>query len=88
MTAENDTVYRVTVSEGSSQSSHNVKVTPADVDRYAPGTPPERLVEASFEFLLDREPKESILVHFDLRVIELYFPDYPRQIGEALKDEP
>ena len=27
-------------------------------------------------FLLDREPKESILSAFDMRVIRRYFPDF------------
>ena len=86
VTQGGDAVYRVTVVEGASQSVHDVTVTPADVDRYAPGTSPERLVEASFAFLLDREPKESILARFELPVIERYFPDYPRRIREALED--
>ncbi len=84
VTQANDAVYRVTVVEGTSQSVHEVTVTPADVDRFAAGESAERLVEASFEFLLDREPKESILSRFDLPVIERYFPDYPRRIREAL----
>ena len=31
-------------------------------------------------FLLEREPKESILGSFELPVIERYFPDYPTAI--------
>ncbi len=37
---------------------------------------PRELVKRSFEFLLEKEPKESILSQFDLRVIEDYFPGY------------
>jgi hypothetical protein len=40
------------------------------------------LVEASFDFLLEREPQESILREFDLIVIGRYFPDYEREMGE------
>ena len=72
--------YRVTVEEGGSRSTHDVTVTAQHVERYAPGTPPERLLEASFEFLLEREPKEAILNRFDLPVIERYFPEYPKTI--------
>jgi len=36
----------------------------------------DELVRASFDFLLAREPKESILKAFDLAVIKRYFPDY------------
>ena len=41
------------------------------------GATPEELLEASFKFLLEREPKEAILTKFELPVIERYFPDYP-----------
>ena len=40
----------------------------------------ERLVEASFRFLLERESKESILRRFDLSVIRRYFPEFPEEI--------
>jgi len=78
------TVYRVTVDERGSQTTHEVRVTEDDVERYAPGAAPERLLEASFGFLLEREPKESILSRFDLPVIERYFPEYRRTIREKL----
>jgi hypothetical protein len=37
---------------------------------------PDELVRRSFEFLLAREPKESILREFELPVIQKYFPEY------------
>ena len=76
--------YRVTVEEGASRTVHDVTVTPADITRYAPGREAEPLLRASFEFLLEREPKEAILRRFDLPVIERYFPEYPRTIRERL----
>ena len=78
------TTFDVTVDEGASQSSPRVPVSAAVAARYAPGQPVERLVEASFEFLLEREPKEAILSTFDLPVIERYFPEYPRLVKEKL----
>ena len=77
-------IYRVTVEEGASQTTHDVTVTPDDVERYAPGVSAERLLKGSFEFLLEREPKESILSRFDLPMIERYFSDYPAKINEKL----
>ena len=77
-------IYCVTVEEASGSSSHEVTVQPSDVARYAPGTTPEALLEASFRFLLEREPKDSILTRFDLPVIERYFPDYPSQLSAHL----
>ena len=73
-------VYRVVVTQGHSTTRHEVTATAEDVARYAPGSTPERLLEASFEFLLEREPASSILSRFALPVIERYFPEYPRVI--------
>jgi len=77
-------VYRVVVTQGKNKTTHDVTVTPEDVARYAPGATPERLLEASFEFLLEREPASSILSHFALPVIERYFPEYPRVIRQIV----
>ncbi len=38
------------------------------------------LVRRSFEFLLAREPEESILTEFELPVIARYFPEYEREM--------
>jgi hypothetical protein len=40
----------------------------------------EELIKRSFEFLLERESKESILSKFDLKVIKNYFPEYEKKI--------
>ena len=37
---------------------------------------PQRLLETSFRFLLEREPNTSILRAFELPVIARYFPEY------------
>ncbi len=79
-----ESIYRVTVDEGDSRTVHDVTVTYGDVERYAPGVPPERLLTASFEFLLEREPKEAILSRFALPVIERYFPEYADRIQDRL----
>ena len=79
--------YLVTVTEGGRSTTHEVTVWPSDVARYAPGATPEALLRASFEFLLAREPKESILRRFDLAIIEQYFPEYPGVIGTMVSEE-
>ncbi|NOT45052.1 MAG: hypothetical protein HOP14_10670 [Acidobacteria bacterium] len=76
--------YHVTVDDGHGLAGYEVTVWPSDVERYAPGATPEDLLHASFRFLLEREPKESILPAFELPVIERYFPEYPRRIGALL----
>jgi hypothetical protein len=37
-------------------------------------------IKRTFEFLLEREPKEAILKSFDLSVIKEYFPDYEKSM--------
>ena len=74
------TMVVVSDPDGSS-SRHEVTVTRAVLDRLAPGADdPVDLVRRSFVFLLQREPKESILRSFDLPVIGRYFPEYEREI--------
>lgn len=81
---EQGDVYVVTVSEGDGSTTHHVTVTPDDLRRLGGDATAERLLEASFEFLLEREPKESILRSFDITIIGRYFPEYPAQIRKRL----
>jgi hypothetical protein len=75
---------RVEVGEGRDSTVHEVTVTSNDVERFAPGSSPEALVEESFRFLLEREPKESILSSFELPLIARNFPEYPDQIRRRM----
>jgi hypothetical protein len=71
----------VTITDDAGRSDHRVTVAPADLERFAPGaSEPTDLVRRSFEFLLRREPRQSILHSFDLPVIERYFREYPEEI--------
>lgn len=72
--------FEVTVTKGPSESHHEVTLASEDHERIAPDATGSELVEASFTFLLEREPKESILPSFDLTVINRYFPDYEDKI--------
>jgi hypothetical protein len=77
--------FRVRVTETGSETSHDVTVSPRDYTKLTNGkVEPEELVHRSFEFLLEREPKESILTRFDLSVISRYFPEYEREIKRRL----
>jgi hypothetical protein len=67
----------VIVGSDAAATRHTVLVSQEDLVRLAPGHyDPEALVRASFVFLLEREPRESILRNFELPVIERYFPGY------------
>jgi hypothetical protein len=76
----------VAVTDGGSTRRYEVRVSAAELQRFAPGaTEPSDLVRRSFEFLLARESKESILATFDLSVIGRYFPEYERSIRTATR---
>ncbi|HEX5826607.1 MAG TPA: hypothetical protein VFY23_03745 [Candidatus Limnocylindrales bacterium] len=64
-------------------STHDISVSPDDLGRLAPtAAEPTDLVRRSLEFLLEREPRGSILSRFDLPVIGRYFPEYERTIRQ------
>jgi hypothetical protein len=78
--------FQVTIQDRRSTTQHRVSLSEADYQRLVGvrGASPEELVTASFRFLLEREPKESILRSFDLTVISRYFPEYEREIQKRL----
>jgi hypothetical protein len=77
----------ITESDGSgSQTTHQVTM---DKDYYMDLTErgriiPEEFVKKSFEFLLERESKDSILRQFDIAQINDFFPEYEKEIKKAL----
>lgn len=78
----------VRVADRGSATDHEVLVTEIDLppSMEEPGLDDiERLVQETFAFLLEREPKESILRRFELGVVERYFPDYPAIIDRRLR---
>lgn len=77
--------FRVHVIEGGSESKHQVTLSQKDSAKIAGGpVEPETLIRKSFEFLLEREPKESILGRFELSAIARYFPEYEAEIRKKL----
>jgi hypothetical protein len=77
--------FRVRIIQKGSKSSHFVTLKEGDYVRLTGGNiEPEDLVRRSIEFLLEREPKESILARFDLSVISRYFPEYEREMQRGL----
>ena len=71
--------------EAKKVTSHCVRVASTEVQRLAGGAGAERLLDASFRFLLDRESNTSILPSFELSVISRYFPEYEREIADYLR---
>lgn len=86
--AESDTEleFSVKVEEGASSSNHKITVDKKTLDQLAPeDIGATKLVRESFKFLLEREPKESILSKFDLTTIGDYFPEYEEKIRNRLE---
>ena len=75
-----DDRFAVAVREGRGESRHEIVASAATLARFAPGAPAERAIEATFRFLLEREPKEAILARFDIAVVSRYFPEYEREL--------
>ena len=83
--ALNDIEFRVTVREGGDQTTHTVTLTGDYYKKLTGGdSAKEMLLRESFVFLLEREPRESILGRFDLTVISRYFPEFEREIRKRL----
>ena len=85
-TGEGDPLeFEVVVREGKGETRHDVIMAQKTCERLTAGKhTPERCLEAAFRFLLDREPKESILSRFDVTVISRYFPEFERELPRYL----
>jgi hypothetical protein len=82
--ADGQILFDVRVSEEGSESRHEVTLSEEDYRRLGEGYgSPDEFVRACFEFLLEREPKESILSRFDVSVISRYFPEFEETIMRA-----
>ncbi len=80
--------FDVVVRDAGGESLHKVTIGAADAARWASlGAEPAHCVETAMRFLLDREPKESILGAFDISVIRRYFPEFddafPRYLARS-----
>jgi len=79
--AEDSWRFEVEIKEEDSQTTHFVTVDKDYFTRFSGKfSLPEELVKKSFEFLLEHEPKESILSEFNISVIKTYFPEYEEEI--------
>jgi hypothetical protein len=79
-----DREFMVTVEEQGTKTEHTVEL---DEEYYQDLTQgkitKEELIKKSFEFLLEREPKESILSRFNLKLINRYFPEFEGKVKIA-----
>jgi hypothetical protein len=77
--------FEVTIADQTT-TNHRVTVDPAYHEKLTDGhISTEKLVEKSFEFLLQRESNTSILRAFELPIIGRYFPEYETTIQKMFK---
>ena len=77
-------VFEVRVRDEASETQHRVTLSRKDFERLSGGAGAEKLIDAAFRFLLDRESKGSILTRFDVSVISRYFPEFEQKLPEYL----
>jgi len=73
VTSTVETNHKVTLSE----EYHN-ELTGGNISK-------EKLIEASFKFLLQRESNSEILKEFDLKLIETYFPTFSQEMKNQIR---
>ncbi len=75
----------VRVGDDTDATEHGVTIDRDTLSSLAPmGTTPEKLLVASFRFLLEREPRESIMRTFELPIISRFFGDYATEVARRL----
>jgi len=80
---EKQFVFEVLLDENDQQPPFTVTVEKEYYKKLTSGEiAPEKLIEKSFGFLIEREPKEAILKEFNLDVISKYFPEYEQEIAK------
>lgn len=74
-----EAIFRVTIKDDEGQTKHVVTVhEPYYMELTGGLIEPEAFIRKSFEFLLEREPKNDILKKFELPSIQKYFPEYEK----------
>lgn len=74
----------VVVGDDPGATTHEVLVDRETLEDLAPEATPEVLIGESFVFLLEREPRETIMREFELAMIGRFFADYPDEIRRRL----
>ena len=74
----------VVIGDDPGATRHEVAVDRETLEDLAPSATPEVLVGESFAFLLEREPRESIMREFELPIIGRFFADYTDEIRRRL----
>ena len=81
-----ESLFSVTVIDLKGSSEHLVAMNNDFYESYGISREikSEAIIEESYKFLLEREPKEAIMNQFNLSLIEKYFPQYRDEIKKRL----
>ena len=78
-------LFNVTVQEAGNETHHQGTMSKETYGNLTGGkVNPGRCIEVAFGFLLEREPKESILSSFDVAIISRYFPSFSSEFGKYI----
>ena len=78
---KNEQEFVATIKERGTRTEHIVTLDDEYYQHLTDGEiTREELIEMSFEFLLEREPKESIFSKFNLKIINNYFPEFEKEM--------
>ena len=77
--------YQVKLNQGGKSYQYNVTLSRSDYEKWSNSqVQPEQIIQAAFDFLLDREPPSAILSQFDCSVIRRYFPEVDKELPKKL----
>ena len=66
--------------EDHNRTEHKVTLNNDLYEEFSNGRSKEQFINDCFRFLLEREPKESILKEFNIEIIGKYFPEWKDEI--------
>ena len=73
-------LYDVVVDSFTTARSFRVTLNDETYEYLGAGRTREEFIRDSFRFLLEREPKESILKEFNIENIKKYYPEFGKEI--------
>ena len=77
--------YQVVVRDDQQTYDYQVTLSWADYDLWSHGrVAPEKVIQAAFRYLLEREPASEILTRFDCSVIRRFFPNVDSELPRML----
>jgi len=77
--------FAVELADNGRTHEYTVMLSWSDYDHWSHGrVAPERVIQAVFEFLLERESAGQILSKFDCAIIRRYFPEVDRELPKRV----